>query len=571
MSPAGVGMDAAGGPGGPAASTQGCPDARERSAAREAAIAASFAVQLVPGDQALDPALERAVRCGWPEVEVAVRYTRAVAALFGDDPSLPARETDGLQQAAARSGDPTGVSCALVLRSLVSGAGRRPETADADLARAVALLDEPRAADSGIPIGLAWMNAAIVHGEQEFYEIEAELYEIAEERARAAGDARSLGVIAYNRLFTQARIACVELLLGRRGEAAAAVDGVDGLAGVVESDGRWVEFRPGVAAIRQLAATLTGRPVHARTAARLAGLASSGAPHLVEAGGTAHLALALTATATGRWRAAVRHATRARAAFDGASGRPMGELAEHLAAGAAAAQLTGPAADLAEAALADARASALRRRAERLRLVAAARARLAAERLRRERDGHAADAVTDELTGLANRRGWAAAVAGADGSGRRAAVLMVDVDRFKAVNDTFGHPVGDRVLRRVAAELRSRTRVGDTCARLGGDEFAALLPGAGPAVAAERAAAVAAAVASVSWHELAPGLSVTVSVGAAPVDAAGPGDAGGGRFAAAQLAADAALYRSKAAGGACSRLAVPGERAGTGAPLACPA
>lgn len=89
-------------------------------------------------------------------------------------------------------------------------------------------------------------------------------------------------------------------------------------------------------------------------------------------------------------------------------------------------------------------------------------------------------ALTDALTGLANRTALANAMAAAldeARSGQRApALLLLDMDSFKQVNDSFGHDAGDRVLTVVANRLKSIVRDGDTVARLGGDEFAILLP-----------------------------------------------------------------------------------------------
>jgi diguanylate cyclase (GGDEF)-like protein len=87
----------------------------------------------------------------------------------------------------------------------------------------------------------------------------------------------------------------------------------------------------------------------------------------------------------------------------------------------------------------------------------------------------------DPLTGLANRRRWdtelAVACSEARNSGRHVAVLLIDLDRFKQVNDRHGHAGGDRALQQVADLLSRRIRSGDLVARLGGDELAVLLPG----------------------------------------------------------------------------------------------
>jgi diguanylate cyclase (GGDEF)-like protein len=89
----------------------------------------------------------------------------------------------------------------------------------------------------------------------------------------------------------------------------------------------------------------------------------------------------------------------------------------------------------------------------------------------------------DPLTGLANRRRVEAqavqVLTTARRSGHSAAVLVIDLDGFKAVNDTFGHHAGDLVLREVASRLTAKTRPDDLPARLGGDEFVVLLSSAG--------------------------------------------------------------------------------------------
>jgi diguanylate cyclase (GGDEF)-like protein len=111
------------------------------------------------------------------------------------------------------------------------------------------------------------------------------------------------------------------------------------------------------------------------------------------------------------------------------------------------------------------------------------------ESLERDRDGLRDYALTDPLTGVANRRALLVAADHEIARHRRAerpfAVVMVDLDGFKQVNDRFGHAAGDDLLRDVAAALTRAMRGQDTVARFGGDEFCVLAPdtdfdGAGP-------------------------------------------------------------------------------------------
>src|SRR5881396_2326441 len=95
---------------------------------------------------------------------------------------------------------------------------------------------------------------------------------------------------------------------------------------------------------------------------------------------------------------------------------------------------------------------------------------------------HTKEARTDYLTGLANRpefeRAIDRAVASADRHKRRLALMMIDLDNLKEINDTYGHHVGDEAIRVLAAELQRAVRATDTCGRLGGDEFGVAMPDA---------------------------------------------------------------------------------------------
>jgi diguanylate cyclase (GGDEF)-like protein len=110
---------------------------------------------------------------------------------------------------------------------------------------------------------------------------------------------------------------------------------------------------------------------------------------------------------------------------------------------------------------------------------------------RREADAHH-DARHDELTGLPNRRLLServrAALATTAIRNSGCAILVFDLDGFKPINDRFGHPAGDLVLREIAQRLQSIVRPQDTVARIGGDEFALLMPDCGSAQDVERIA-----------------------------------------------------------------------------------
>jgi diguanylate cyclase (GGDEF)-like protein len=159
------------------------------------------------------------------------------------------------------------------------------------------------------------------------------------------------------------------------------------------------------------------------------------------------------------------------------------------------------------------------------------------------------DAFHDALTGLANRALFLDRLQHSlDLSGRHpdraCAVLILDLDRFKLVNDSFGHPAGDRLLASVADRLRARMRGGDTVARFGGDEFALLLEGvadAGEALRqAEHIQEGLAEPFALQGHEV----FVTPSIGLA---LSGPGVEEPGELV---RRADTAMYRAKELGGA---------------------
>ena len=127
-----------------------------------------------------------------------------------------------------------------------------------------------------------------------------------------------------------------------------------------------------------------------------------------------------------------------------------------------------------------------------------------------------ASAATDPLTGLPNRRyfdEFSALLAGRRRTGDAMAVLMIDIDKFKGLNDTYGHPTGDQVLRSVATAITTAVRDQDVPARIGGEEFAVLLRNPGPDVAIEIGERVRQAVRDLDLEPIGvPGVSVSVGV-----------------------------------------------------------
>jgi diguanylate cyclase (GGDEF)-like protein len=160
-------------------------------------------------------------------------------------------------------------------------------------------------------------------------------------------------------------------------------------------------------------------------------------------------------------------------------------------------------------------------------------------------------ATRDQLTGLLNRREFDRILAEEEERSRRFghpfALVMVDIDRFKSINDTHGHPVGDTVLREVARRLSDEVRSVDRVARFGGEEFALIVMESDGTAAFDAARRVCAAVERepIFARETLP-LTITVSAGAAAL----PDDAPTAEK--LIVAADRALYAAKRAGRNCA-------------------
>jgi len=157
---------------------------------------------------------------------------------------------------------------------------------------------------------------------------------------------------------------------------------------------------------------------------------------------------------------------------------------------------------------------------------------------------HRAAALLDPLTGVANRRAFfergVPLLAKTLAAGQPAALLVLDLDQFKRVNDTFGHEAGDRVLCEFCNTASPLLRIGDLFGRTGGEEFACLLPGASAIEAARIAERIRAAFAMLTAESGGP--YSTVSIGVATSDDVG------GELSVLLAAADRALYRAKERG-----------------------
>jgi len=161
------------------------------------------------------------------------------------------------------------------------------------------------------------------------------------------------------------------------------------------------------------------------------------------------------------------------------------------------------------------------------------------------------EALLDPLTGLKNRRGLERAVQELTDSLDRSALLVIDVDHFKVVNDTHGHLLGDRVLRAIGQVLQANIKGRDISARLGGEEFAVLLlgtSGQGAQVLAEqiRLAVARGRIRRIDGTELSGAITVSIGIATAQTNE---------DFDSLLARADAALYRAKRDGRNLVRLA----------------
>ena len=156
-------------------------------------------------------------------------------------------------------------------------------------------------------------------------------------------------------------------------------------------------------------------------------------------------------------------------------------------------------------------------------------------------------ARTDILTGLNNRMYFTEfaemEATRIKRTGEKASLLLMDLDHFKKVNDNYGHPSGDAVLKWIAGVIKRQIRSTDICARFGGEEFAVMLPDTSVEGALRVAEIIRSAIERCSFPGQMENLKITASIGVAPLDTSGIGS-----FKTAYKKADIALYRAKKGG-----------------------
>lgn len=503
----------------------------EESALRAQACADAerLAVEIQDSSQVTAAEIEASVldadQRGWPEVARACLLLEVLRA-ERDPREVLIAAIERLLDRATRDGDPAMVALALARRSEVrttSGDPAQFVAASDDLARATVLLE----AASGPPRtrARAHVNCGVAYGHRNLWELEDEQYRLAEV-ALSGEELGEIGlVILFNRAEVQLEWACAQRELGATEEAcerarlaAAVMRAADG-EGL--PDGWRLELRVGAQLLDAIAS-------------------GSGAPEPDPVAATGHVA-------------GVQHLARALRASDPAAALKEADAALELINPAASRHVHNLALAVAaeiETALAGAETAGLRyarhlrrlRWEARLSALASMQSLLQVERLRSEHDLLTQHAYLDELTRLGNRRALHRHVEGLLAQGVSAVtVVALDVDNLKAINDTYGHAVGDETLVRLAALLRDAVRSDDIAVRVGGDEFLLVLPATRLDAARRRVRTILAGVSGAPWEEVSPGLQVTVSAGLASGEPS--------QLTATIRAADQALYRSKSGKG----------------------
>ena len=457
------------------------------------------------------------------------------------------------------------------LRAVVSVNADDKAGAVLDAARATALLDVED--ESPLDRCVGYVVAAAAFNTLRLWELVDDLYGRALRFGPAARETRQTAAIVVNRVLTRLEWALAAVEYGdvesgdvqlaqsrphgresmppQRGGAALADRLLDSMLEAVPAalaEELPTLWRLNVLACADVASLLRGLDVD-----QTLGRVDEHRRLLADAGDLEVLPMLEAATAVALWRcgrrdAAVEAASRlgpAASATSGAETFPLWARAHVLAAAEPSAAT--------QAQLDHARAVVRLVWESRRTVLAAARAQILSEARKHEHEALTHAVNTDALTGLFNRRRFELWLQQSVGKPRvSTALLLIDVDDFKEVNDRFGHDCGDEVLRTLASLMASSVRADDVAIRHGGDEFALILEGDDllPAAVRERAEKLSAAVSGASWADIAPGLKVSVTIGAALSVGRDSDDV---RPVTLYKRADAALYQAKRSG---SRIAL---------------
>ena len=496
-------------------------DGHTAAIVRAYALVEAAQVEAVAGE--VEAAAAEAAAQGWEDVQVLVHYARSFVARFAglDDTA----HLEAMVEVSGRIEDPALYALALAHTATRRIESRRAlELAESPislLVRAVGLLDGSRA-----PVphrAAALIQVAIVSHALGLWELARERYELIE-RVFAADDdprwastvRRQRRAVAYNRVDLALDWASAEAMIGDWDAAEARAAAI--LPGSLEAvDADWP---PGVLSLYRCELHLLAALAGPRGGAAYS-LGRYGPQPFTEVPAPLGADLAEAVAAVAEAIRAARSGDDARAARLAAGhadrlGVPVSANARLLCMSIAAREPGVPAATIAYAG-----ELATLRWNTRIDQMTAVRDAIAVERRRREHEQLRHQILVDELTGLTNRRGYNAYLNGLlqlggehnDDVPGEYTIMMIDVDHFKGVNDTFGHDVGDIVLTRIAQVLAANVRPVDLAARLGGDEFVVILAGTHPGVPETRAEAILDAVRGHPWEEIAAGLAVSVSIG----------------------------------------------------------
>jgi diguanylate cyclase (GGDEF)-like protein len=538
---------------------------RERTAAR---IAAHRLVQAVqdeprPGLAAINDLIELGDRNLWHEVSVVARC--AAALLSDTDTAVLRGLLDEMARRAETSRDPGLVALALSFRASIqlvdtTRQGALTTEAETDLVTAVVLLESKRG--GSLERVSAHIACGATFGAMRLWELELAQYEEAArikptvEEPSLAGYERDIEAfhrpILYNRVESETTYACgLEVVGDNEGVRAHSALALRHFVEVQSAPGWPATWVAELEACALLARVLAGDSVPPRELALATAAAEQAASSRQvrdsRSGAAVAMRIGNIQLAVALWLAAgeAGHAGGTGGTPGPGGARAMAEAAIATLKRSGSSQMLSLtlAMDLAarlEAAPAGyrlAQAQTEKLWAGRERDAAAIEALINTERLRLRSEELERHAHIDELTGLANRRGFYRHVD--ELVAKNCAVvslLVIDVDRFKEVNDRHGHQEGDQALRRLAGVLRRLVRARDLAARFGGDEFLLILEGTDHLVAVERARIIQDTVAasSAEGHDV----PMTVSIGVAsgsPVE-----------FGLLLADADRAMYQGKA-------------------------